>query len=350
MRTGVLIINLGTPDDTSVSSVRRYLRQFLSDPRVLDIPALGRWALLNLIILPTRPKESAEAYKTIWTDRGSPLKYHTEDLTNAISERLGGEIPVRYAMRYQNPSLESVLQAFHRDGVERLFVVPMYPQYASSSTGSCLEELYKVAAKDWNTPSLVVVPPFYDHPAYLDACADIAKEHLVNLDDFDHILMSYHGLPERHVKKCDLQDGNYCLSKPDCCAEVSQVNRYCYRAQCYATSRSLAERLGLKDDDYSVSFQSRLGRTPWIKPYTDEEIKKLAERGIRKLAVMIPSFTADCLETLEEIAIRGEEDFQEAGGESLTMVPSLNADPRWLEAVLILLKEQGLEVPQTVEA
>lgn len=345
MKTGVLIINLGTPDDTSVPAVRRYLREFLSDPRVLDIPALGRWALLNLVILPFRPKESAEAYSTIWTDRGSPLKFHTEDLTAAVAARLGPDISVRYAMRYQNPSLESVLQAFHNDGVERLFVVPMYPQYASSSTGSCLEELYKVAAKDWNAPSLVVVPPFYDHPAYIQACSDIAQDHLEDLNQYDHILMSFHGLPERHVKKCDLQGGNYCLSKPDCCAEVKQVNRYCYRAQCYATARLIAQQLKLKEDDYTVSFQSRLGRTPWIQPYTDEELKKLAERGVRKLAVMIPSFTADCLETLEEIAIRGEEDFKAAGGESLTMVPSLNADPRWLEAVMTLLTDQGLEMP-----
>jgi ferrochelatase len=350
LKSGVLIINLGTPDDTSVSSVRRYLRQFLSDPRVLDIPALGRWALLNLVILPFRPKESAEAYSTIWTDRGSPLKYHTEDLTNGLAEHLSDDIPVRFAMRYQNPSLETVLQQFHEDGVERLFVVPMYPQYASSSTGSCLEELYKVAAKDWNAPSLVVLPPFYDHPAYLDVSADIAKDHLEDLNQFDHILMSFHGLPERHVKKCDLEGGNYCLSKPDCCAEVSRVNRYCYRAQCYETARQIAKRLDLAEEDYTVAFQSRLGRTPWIQPYTDEEIKKLGERGVRKLAVMIPSFTADCLETLEEIAIRGEEEFQEAGGESLTMVPSLNADPRWIEAILKMLVEHGLPVPEQVRA
>lgn len=345
MKSGVLIINLGTPDDTSVSSVRRYLREFLSDPRVLDIPALGRWALLNLVILPFRPKESAHAYSTIWTDRGSPLKFHTEDLTKGIAARLGADVPVRFAMRYQNPSLKTVLEAFHNDGVERLFVVPMYPQYASSSTGSCLEELYKVAAADWNAPSLVVVPAFYDHPAYLDVSAEIAQDHLQDVKAFDHVLMSFHGLPERHVKKCDLQGGNYCLSKPDCCAEISQVNRYCYRAQCYATARGIAERMQLAEGDYTVSFQSRLGRTPWIQPYTDEEFKKLAENGVRKLAVMIPSFTADCLETLEEIAIRGAEEFQAAGGETLTMVPSLNADPRWQAAVLKMLAELGLEVP-----
>jgi protoporphyrin/coproporphyrin ferrochelatase len=191
----------------------------------------------------------------------------------------------------------------------------------------------------------VVVPAFYDHPAYLDVSAEIAQDHLQDVKAFDHVLMSFHGLPERHVKKCDLQGGNYCLSKPDCCAEISQVNRYCYRAQCYATARGIAERMQLAEGDYTVSFQSRLGRTPWIQPYTDEEFKKLAESGVRKLAVMIPSFTADCLETLEEIAIRGAEEFQAAGGETLTMVPSLNADPRWQEAVLKMLAELGLEVP-----
>lgn len=350
-KTGVLIINLGTPDATDVPAVRRYLRQFLSDPRVLDISALGRWALLNLIILPTRPAKSAEAYKLIWSERGSPLRYHTEDVAAALQERLRDDVVVRVAMRYQNPSIASAMQAFAAEAVERVVVVPMYPQYASSSTGSVLDELYRVCAKDWNTPHLTVIPPFYDHPDYIDCLAQIAREHTEDLNaNFDHLLISFHGLPERHVRKSDVS-GSHCLASPDCCERMVTANRYCYRAQCFATAHAVAERLRLSRDFYTICFQSRLGRTPWIQPYTDQVLQELPAKGIKRLAVMIPSFTADCLETLEEIAIRGKEDFLAAGGESYTMIPSLNAHPQWVEALLQLLHEQGLDIakPQNEE-
>ena len=334
---GVLFINLGTPDDTKVPSVRRYLKQFLSDPRVLDIPPLIRFLLLRLVILPFRPKKSAEAYQIIWTDRGSPLQFHTADLTQAVAAELDREIVVRYAMRYQNPSLKSVLEEMREAGVDNLVVFPLYPQYASSSSGSCLEELYRLCAAYWNVPALSVVPPFYDHPGFLDCLAHIARESLDDLDDFDHFLISFHGLPERHVQKSDLADGGFCLADSNCCDRITDVNRFCYRAQSMATGRALAERLGIAPERYRICFQSRLGRTPWIQPYTDELITTLPKQGVKRLAVMVPSFTADCLETLEEIQIRGEEDFLAAGGEHFRMVPSLNAHPLWVETVVKMI-------------
>jgi ferrochelatase len=345
VKEGVLLLNLGTPDDVSVRSVRRYLRQFLSDERVLDMPAPIRWMLLNLIILPRRPKVSAEAYETIWREDGSPLKIFTEQLTEAVAEHMGESVPVRYAMRYQNPSIESALEAFRDEAVERLYVAPLYPQYASSSTGSCLEELYAQAGKDWNAPSLSVVPPFYDHPAFIEAAAAVARETLGDLTRFDRILMSFHGLPERHVIKCDLsaEGAAHCLERENCCDAIIDVNRYCYRAQSYATARSLAAALGLAPERYEVAFQSRLGRTPWIKPYTDERLTQLARDGVERIAVITPSFTADCLETLEEIAIRGREDFIAAGGKELVAVPCVNAHPTWVRGLISLLAEQGME-------
>ena len=337
-KTGVLLLNLGTPDDPGKSSVRRYLKQFLSDPRVLDIPAVFRWLLLNVAILPTRPKKSAEAYSLVWTDRGSPLLFHTQDLAKALADKLDDDIPVRIAMRYQNPSMESVLEEFDRMGIEKLVVMPLYPQYASSSTGSCLEELYRISGKWWNTPSLVVVPPFYNHPSFLEASVDLAKEALDG-QTFDHYLISFHGLPERHVTKSDLTVGGHCLAAKSCCDRIVDNNRYCYRAQCFYVARAMAEKLGLSESQYTVSFQSRLGRTPWIKPYTDEILEELPGKGVKSLAVMIPSFTADCLETLEEIAMQGKESFEEAGGENYLMVPSLNSHPSWVNAVHTMISE-----------
>lgn len=343
-KTGILLLNLGTPDDTSVKSVRRYLRQFLSDPRVIDIPALGRWALLNLVILPFRPAKSAEAYRQIWSAEGSPLLIHTRSLCEQLQALVGPERKVRFAMRYQNPSMTAALDAFQAENVERLIVVPLYPQYASSSTGSCLEELYRLCGSRWNVPHLAIVPPFYDHPAFIEAEVAIAREHLGDMSRYDYLLMSFHGLPERQVTKTD-PTGSHCLAQNSCCDRIVAANRYCYRAQCYASARLLAERLGLGPDRYGVSFQSRLGRTPWIRPYTDHLFEELPAKGIKRLAVMIPSFTADCLETLEEIDIRGRESFLGAGGTEFTMVPSLNSHPAWVRAVAALVDEQTMFAP-----
>ena len=334
-KTGLLLCNLGTPDDPSPSSVRRYLREFLSDPRVLDISALGRWALLNLIILPTRPRKSAAAYRLIWDQRGSPLLAHSRDLVEAVRQRLGGDWVVELGMRYQNPSIASAMQALRAAGADSVVVFPLYPQYSASSTGSSAEEVFRVAGREWVTPTLSFIEPFYDDPGFIDAFAAVGAP-VIEAQRPDHVLMSFHGLPERHMHKADAT-GKHCLASAGCCDRIIPANRHCYRAQCYATARALAARLGLSAGAYSVSFQSRLGRTPWIRPYTDLVLPELAAAGKKRVVVFCPAFVADCLETLEEIGIRAKRDFTAAGGDQLTLVPSLNASPRWVEAVAALV-------------
>ncbi len=343
VKTGVLLLNLGSPDHPTPASVRRYLKEFLSDPRVLDLPFLGRWLLLHLIILPLRPKKSAQAYARIWTERGSPLVYLTADLTEAVQKQLTVEpVIVRFAMRYGNPSLASALEQFREEGVVRIVAFPLYPQYASSTTGTFLEAPYHLCATFGNVPSLSVVPPFYDHPAYLDTAARLARESLGDPALYDHLLFSFHGLPERHLTKGDYS-GSHCLKRPDCCERESRAKAYCYRAQCFHVAKQLALRLGISGNDYTLCFQSRLGRTPWIRPYTDKILGELPKQGVKRLAVLTPSFTADCLETLEEIGIRGKEIFIKNGGESFHLVPSLNAHPAWVKTVITMIRELAPE-------
>ncbi len=334
---GVLLVNLGTPDSTSTGDVRRYLREFLSDPRVIDINPLARWLLLNLIILPFRPAKSAEAYKEIWTERGSPLLFHGLDLAEQVGKRMGSGYRVALAMRYGNPSIPDVIDRLVADGVERIVVLPLFPQYSSAATGSALDRVYQVAGEAWNVPAIEAVPAFYDHESFIGAFAAVARPHLEAFNP-DFVLFSYHGVPERHVQKSD-PSGQHCLRKPDCCAAIGPANRYCYRAQCFASTRALVNALALEDGAYETSFQSRLGKTPWIKPYTDELLPELVNRGVKRLAVMCPAFVADCLETIEEIGMRAKEDWVEAGGEDLLLVPSLNSEGVWADAVVRLVKE-----------
>ena len=334
-KTGVLIVNLGTPDAPTTPAVRRYLREFLSDPRVLDINPVGRWLLVNLIICPFRSPKSAEAYQQVWTPEGSPLLVYGHALTAALQARFP-DVPMQLAMRYQNPAIEAGLTALRDQGCDRVVVFPLFPQYASSSTGSALEEIYRVAGEQWNTPWIQVVPPYYDDPGFIEAMAVIGRAHLARQAP-EHVLFSFHGLPERHCTKSDLS-GQHCLKKADCCAVIVEANRNCYSAQCVQTGHALAKALGLGEGDYTICFQSRLGRTPWIKPYTDEVVAELGKKGVKSLAVFCPAFTADCLETLEEIGMRGVEEFQEAGGETLELVPSLNAHPAWAEAAAGLIE------------
>jgi ferrochelatase len=327
--TGVLLINLGTPSEPSTRAVRRYLREFLSDPRVIDIPTPLRWLLLNAIILPTRPRKSAAAYRKVWRDdEGSPLAHFSRLQEHALQVALP-QHKVLLAMRYGEPSLAGALAQFARAGIDDIVVVPLYPQYASASTGSSLEKLFDLVAPQVAVPRLRVLPEFYDDSGFITAFAAVASPLLAEFKP-DHVLLSYHGLPERQVKATDAT-GSHCLATADCCDRIVPANRRCYRAQCYATSRAIAARLGLAN--VSTSFQSRLGRTPWIKPYSDLVLRELAARGVKRLAVLCPSFVADCLETLEEVAIRGAEDFKAAGGERLLLVPSLNDHPRWIEAL-----------------
>lgn len=333
-KTGLLLTNLGTPDSTSVGDVRRYLREFLNDPRVVDLPPLGRFLLLNLIILPFRPKRSAHAYQAVWTDRGSPLMFHSKDLVAAVQQKLGPDVPVELGMRYGNPSLASAITRLQERGADRVVLFPLYPQFATSTVGSTVAEAFRALTAQWVMPSLQVVPPFFDHPLFLDAAAQVARP---VLEPFraDHVLMSFHGVPERHVRKGD-PSGAHCLSGDSCCDTLGPNNLHCYRAHSVHTAKGLARALHLPPDGYTVSFQSRLGRDPWIGPATEDTLRALAGRGVKRLAVMCPSFTADCLETLEEMGLRGAEVFKEAGGEAYQLVPCVNANPAWVDAVVQL--------------
>ena len=335
--TGVLLVNLGTPDSPRAGDVRRYLREFLSDPRVLDMPAALRWALLNLVILPARPRRSAAAYASIWTERGSPLLVHTRDLAAGLARELGDGFRVEHGMRYGRPGLRDALERLEAAGVGRMLVLPLFPQYASSSGGSALAAVLRWAEGRWNVPVLQILPPFYDEAGFV-AC--LAERLHTTLRDFDadHVLFSFHGLPERHIRRSD-PSGRHCFASEACCAGITPANAHCYRAQCFATARAVAHRLELPAERTSVAFQSRLGRTPWIRPFTDEVLPELAARGVRRLAITCPSFVADCLETLEEIGIRARAQWDEVGGKELRLVPCLNAAPAWIDTLARWLRE-----------
>ena len=343
-RWGLLLINLGTPDSPEPRDVRRYLREFLSDPRVFDMSPLARWLLLYLVILPFRPKRSAEAYRKIWTSRGSPLLVHGRELAEKVAAALGGDVPVELAMRYQNPSIASAMARFREKGIDRIVVLPLFPQKSSSAWGSAVEKVFAEASRLWDVPAIQVVPPFYDQPAFIDAQAEIARPVIAALRP-EKLLMSFHGLPERHVIKSDASGGRHCLRSDGCCDRIVWENRNCYRAQCFATARALAGRLGPAAPAWEVAFQSRLGRDPWIRPYTDLQIEELARQGLRRLAVVCPAFVADCLETLEEIGIRGREAFLRAGGEVFALIPSVNSEALWVSGVAGLARGCGAKNP-----
>ena len=302
----------------------------------MDTSAWARFLLLNVVILPFRPRQSAEAYHTVWDDHGSPLLRHSRDFVKELALTLGERFAVRVAMRYGNPSIAEAIAEFRRLGIDRILAFPLFPQYASSTSGTALEEVFRVAGSQWNVPAVSVVPPFFDDPGMLRAFAEVGTPVLGDLRP-DHVLFSFHGLPERHVQASD-HSGRHCLQSAGCCDVMGVANRDCYRAQCFATARALSARLGLQPGTWSVSFQSRLGRTPWIKPYTDLRLEELAREGKRRLCVFSPAFVADCLETLEEIGMRAEEQFKAAGGERLALVPSLNASDAWVEALVALLR------------
>jgi protoporphyrin/coproporphyrin ferrochelatase len=344
MTRGLLLMNLGTPDAPEPGPVRRYLREFLSDPRVLDISPALRAFLLNVVILPRRPKQSAEAYEKIWTERGSPLLYHGLDLAAKVQSLVRDRYHVELCMRYQNPSVKSALEGFRRRGLDDFVLFPMFPQYSSAAWGSAVVKVFEEMGALWDVPSVQVVPPYYDHPAFIEAFAAVTRP---VLDDVrpDYVLHSYHGVPERHCTKSD-PSGEHCLKREDCCGALVEVNRFCYRAQCFATARALAAALGHTEKDYEVAFQSRLGKDPWIRPYTDEVVPRLAREGIKRLAVLCPAFVTDCLETIEEIGMRADEDFRAAGGEKLTLVPSLNASEAWAQAIVRLVDETRTPAPE----
>lgn len=335
-KTGVLLINLGSPDGPDTASVRRYLREFLTDARVIDTPVIPRYLLVYGIISIFRSPKSAHAYQKIWTPKGSPLVQAGYDLARRVGDILGPDYHVRSAMRYGKPSIETEMKALLDSGVEKIHAFPLYPQYASASTASSVDEVMRVLQKEVAWPELKVIGDFYDHPGFIKSFAAVAKKHLESFDA-DHILYSYHGLPEHQMRSAD-RSGQHCLATQDCCFQISAVNRLCYRAQCFATTRALQEAMGRNGEDSSLSFQSRLGRATWIQPYTDEELPILIKRGVKRLAVMCPAFVADCLETLEEIEIRAAEDWKALGGEALTLIPSLNSEEIWCLTVADMVK------------
>ncbi len=324
----ILLVNLGSPDSPSVPHVRRYLREFLMDGRVLDVNWFVRFCIVHFAILPSRPKQSAHAYQSIWTPAGSPLIVTSRNVQARLQARIS--IPVELAMRYQNPSIPEAVRRLAQKGVEDLLLIPLFPHYAMSSYESAVERVKEVAEKFAPRTRVQVQPPYFDQHDYIAALEDSARPFLDR--KFDHLLFSFHGVPERQIRKSD-PTSRHCLNSQDCCQTPSSALDTCYRAQCFKTVSAFVRSSGLPADRYSVSFQSRLGRHPWLTPYTDHELPKLAARGIKKLLVICPSFVSDCLETLEEIGIRGRESFREAGGEELTLVPCLNEHPSWLNAL-----------------
>jgi ferrochelatase len=334
-RTGVLLINLGTPDEPSPEAVGKFLREFLMDGFVLDIPAPLRWPLVNIAIVPRRRKQSALLYQKIHSDQGPALLVNTRELARKVSAQLGAKngrgYVVKFGMRYGNPSIGAALAELESESVDRVLVLPLYPQYAESSFETAVVETKKRAQELGCADKLTFLPPFYGEPSFINACAQRVADHLREFS-VDHVVFSFHGLPVRHLKKLD-QSKQHCAVDPDCCRQISEVNQNCYRAQCVFTARAIVRQVGLSESSCTTTFQSRFGRTEWVGPATDEVLRKLAESGVKKVAVFCPSFVADCLETLEELAIRGKETFLAAGGEELQLIPSLNSHPLWVAAV-----------------
>lgn len=334
-KTGVLLVNLGTPDSPSNGDVFKYLNEFLTDGRVIDYPWLPRQILVRGIIVPLRYKNSAKTYREIWDkDRGSPLLYHLQDLTAKVQQQLGDNFIVEMAMRYQNPSLENALEKLKNLQVDKIIVLPLFPQYSSACNGSVMQKVQEITSKWLTIPDIKMIHHFYDNALFIEAFAAQGKKY--DFDAYDHILFSYHGLPARHLKNADLSK-KHCLQHKDCCAVISEINQHCYRAQCFATTKMITEKLGLTADKFTTTFQSRLGKEVWLEPYTVDVIPQLAKQGKKKLLVFSPAFVADCLETLYEIRTEYLELFEEHGGESITLVESLNSEDKWVEAVCDLV-------------
>jgi len=311
-----------------VADVRKYLREFLMDGRVLDAPWPIRFCVVNFAILPSRPKESAHAYKMIWTKEGSPLVVTSRNVQKKLRERVS--VPVELAMRYQNPSIESSIQKLAGQRVTETLLIPMFPHYAMSSYETAVARVQKVAKKIAPQMKIVVQPPYFDAPDYISALVASAKDYLDG--GYDHLLFSFHGIPERHLRKSDPTHCT-CLQKENCCEVPSAAHATCYRAQCFKTVAAFVKAANVPKEKFSVSFQSRLGKEPWLKPYTDFELAELPNRGVKNLLVICPAFVSDCLETLEEIGMRGRETFLSAGGKEFMQISCLNEHPLWISAL-----------------
>ncbi|MCH7397423.1 ferrochelatase [Belliella sp. R4-6] len=335
-KIGVLLVNLGTPDSTATGDVRKYLREFLMDGRVIDFPFIPRWMLVNLIIAPFRAPKSAKEYRKLWTDRGSPLLFHTQDLKDKLIPKLDPEkYIVEMAMRYQTPSIEDGLNKLNKANVQKIIVLPLFPQYASATNGSVADRVMEIARTWQIIPNITFINNFVEHPLFLEAWAELGRDMMAK-DEYDMYLFSYHGLPERQIRKGSV-DG-YCQLSDKCCSNYTKKNQFCYRGQCFHTTRLLAAKLGLPEEKVMTCFQSRLGKDPWIKPYTEDVIKELAEKGIKKVLVFSPAFVADCLETTVEVGEEYKEEFEELGGEKWDLVPSLNSNDTWVACVKDLVE------------
>jgi len=326
--TGVLIVNLGTPDSPAVSDVRKYLREFLMDKRVMDIPFLNRWLLVNLIIAPFRAPKSAVEYNKLWVERGSPLKFYGEDVRDSLQTALGDNYKVALGMRYQSPNIQSALDELRQDSVDQIIVIPLFPQYASASTGSVVDKVMEVT-KEWQViPTIKFINNFAEEEQFINAWAQITGKYLE--EEYDHFVFSYHGLPERQILKASVNDN---CQLGECCNSYNSKNQYCYRAQCFLTTKLLIKKLGIPEGKYVTSFQSRLGKNPWIKPYTDHVLKELAGKGIKKVLAFSPAFVADCLETTVEVGETFKDEFISAGGEKWVLVESLNDNSKWIDCL-----------------
>jgi ferrochelatase len=335
-KRAVLLANLGSPDAPETTPVRHYLNQFLMDPYVIQLPWLLRRLIVSLFVLPARPKASADAYRSVWLEQGSPLIVLSERLTDALRQQL--EIPLAMAMRYGQPSIEKQLLALCEDeAISEILYLPLYPHYADSTVTTSIEEARRVIKKHQLNVQLRIVQPFYDHPDYIQTLVKSAESYLQQ--DYDHLIFSYHGLPESHITKLDTS-GEHCLKRSDCCESAHEAHKTCYRHQVMRTTQCFALQAGLAQSRYSVAFQSRLGRAKWLGPNTEDRLVELAQQGVKKVLVICPAFVTDCLETLEEIAIRGEEVFKEAGGESLTLIPCLNDHPDWVSLLADWCKQK----------
>lgn len=339
-KKGILLVNLGTPDRPEKSDVQRYLNQFLMDGRVIDIPYLRRALLVQGIIVPFRTANSTKLYKAIWDEQtGSPLMHYSIRQQQMLQDVLGEEYHVELAMRYQNPSIADALQNLKNMQLESIRIIPLFPQYASATTGSIIQEVMEIM-RSWHTfPELSIVNDYYEDEEMAAIFAENALKH--RPDEYDHFLFSYHGLPVRQLADNE-PSGKHDCEKAGCHHEINHTNRLCYVAQCYATTRAIARKAGIAEKDYTVCFQSRLGKTPWIQPYTSDVLKTQAEQGNKKLLVFCPAFVADCLETIYEIGIEYDEEFKELGGEKVTMVESLNDDPKWVEVLRRLALNEKL--------
>lgn len=337
-RVGVLLVQLGTPDSPKTSDVRRYLSEFLNDPRVIDLPWLGRKILVNGIIVPFRAPKSAKVYKELFDlhDGISPLTMHTENVVTKLQERFkDDDIDVHYAMRYQNPSMYDVMEKMREKSYDHIVVLPLFPQYASATTGSAIDLAMKIMKRWWVIPEVSFINQFWDNDGYIDSVVERARE--FNLDDYDHIMFSYHGLPDRHVDKV-YKGSDLCSDQP-CETEINDKNKFCYKATCYATTRLIAGKLNIPEDRYTVCFQSRLDKK-WLTPFADKVVEEQGEKGAKKILAFSPAFVADCLETVIEIGDEYQELFEEKGGEKVQLVPSSNDHDRFIDGLEQLIRER----------